>query len=397
MQHSSHAPQDPKDNNRRRVLEEILRTPGVARTEVANRVGLNIASVSRITRELIEARLISETDAFGPSDKPGRRFVGLVPQGDGGFVIGIGINAFRQSVTLADLSNRKVAEWVSPEAPGPDGASFIHLCLQKAAEMIDAQGIDRRRFFGVGMAVAAEIDASEGMILSAPVLGWTSPIHVAEQVREVLGSSFVLATPPVAINSTEADVGVGQGAEVAATLHCSLGFGLGLRRGSEDGPARDFGRVLTESIVPVDGGIRLSDACGGRAVLLDYYGADRVTQAPDHTLGPMLVDLIGRSKNDEALARNFHDKGLKAARCLSLVLDFCQPERLLLAGPMVASEDFVHGFQSAIGDVLNLPGRSLDIQVSDMTPARACRWLALKGSLPTAIQKLNTLRMEIAA
>lgn len=397
MLYSAHQAPGQKDLSRCKVLETILRSPKVSRTEVARKVGLNIGSVSRITRDLIEAGLISETDSFGPSDRPGRRFVGLMPQGSGGFVIGIGLNAFRQSVTLADLSNGEVAEWVSPEAPGADGAAFISLCLEKASEMLNDQSVGKDRFFGVGMAVAAEVNAAEGIIINAPVLGWSDAVNVRQLVHEILGCSLVLASPPVAINSTEADIGIGQGVENLTTLHCSLGFGLGVRRGSEDGVSHEFGRVLTQSKVPIGNGRSLSDECGGRAVLLEYYGTEKVSSAASHELGPLLVDLITRSQDDITLRENFRDKGVKAAHCLGLVMDLCQPERLLIAGPLTGSEAFLDGFRATIGDVLYPSGPFPNIQVSDMTPARACRWLALKGCLPAAIENLSSLKLEAVA
>ena len=116
--------QDQGARNRNRVITEILRSPGLSRTDIGNAVGLNVASVSRITRDLIDADLIRESDAFGPKGRPGRRSVGLKPYGDGGYIIGIGLNAFRQSVTLADLENRKIAEWVSSDTPSKDGEAL---------------------------------------------------------------------------------------------------------------------------------------------------------------------------------------------------------------------------------------------------------------------------------
>ena len=69
--------QDQGAQNRNRVLAEVLRRPGLLRTDIGRTVVLNVASVSRITRDLIDSGLISEKDAFGPKGRPGRRFVGL--------------------------------------------------------------------------------------------------------------------------------------------------------------------------------------------------------------------------------------------------------------------------------------------------------------------------------
>ena len=384
-------------HSRQAVLETILRSPGISRTALAEAVGLNIASVSRITRNLIEAGLIVETESYGPSDRPGRRFVGLKPRGEGGYVIGIAINAFSQTVTLADLSNSKIDEWVSPEALGPNGDAFLRSCLAKAAEMVATHVADRRRLLGVGIAVAGEVNAPHGLIQTAPLLGWSAKVDVARLVDEILGVPFVLSTPPKAMNVADADIGLGQDIRNLATLNCSLGYGIGVRWRSDTGGTLEYGRIITESKMPGGGNLPLSHSCGGRAVLRQTHGSEMIKNTPDSQLGLILMDLIKKSEHDAELQDSFRQTGNLAARHLALIIELCRPDRLLLVGPMVESVDFIEGFRMALADALAGLTSQPEVVCSDMTPARASRWLALKGNLATAVQSLDALATGQAA
>lgn len=387
--------QDPANRNRRLVLGQILHRPGLSRTEISNQLGLNPASVSRISRELIEAGLVEETDAFAPEGRPGRRFVGMAPRGEGGYIIGIGMNAFRQSVTLADLNNRKIAEWINPTPPGPDGHAFLRLCLEKADAMVATHVPDRKRFFGVGIAIAADLDPVNNEILAAPVFGWKDPIDIGRMVQETLDAPLVLDTPSSAITRSEADFGQGMGVTNLVTLHCSLGFGVGVRQQSGNGTSlQQYGRVLTHSKVPDGSGRLLSEVCGGLSLLSATRMSDDLSGRTEVELGQQLTALIDRAGDDPELQALFREKGVLTAQCLSLVFDLCQPECLLLAGPLSASPEYVAGFSETLPTTLAPPDRAPDIQLTDLTPTGASRWIALSGNVVQADLDLEALKQE---
>ena len=368
--------------NRRLVLVEIMRNPGVARTEIANTIGLNLASVSRITRDLIEAGLVQEAENFGQSDRPGRRFVGIVPRGDGGVVIGIGMNAFRQSITLANLENEKLDEWVADSDPGADGSAFLRTCFEIAAQMVARWAGGRTRFFGVGMAVAAELDKPAGKILSAPVFGWQDPVDARKLCRETLNAPLVLDAPSSAINKAEADCGLGRGVGNLATLHCSLGFGLGIRATGDDGHRVDeFGRVLTQARASDGSGLSLSELCGGVSILAELHGAERIAGLPAREQARMLSEALGRVPNDAELSGLLHRTGKKTAHQTALIFDLFRPERILLAGPLARAEPYFAGFCTALDGLLSAHARPPEILHSNMTPTGASRWLSLRSNV----------------
>ena len=79
--------------NLRDVLGTIVLNGPLSRTEISRHTGLHAASVSRITKSLIAADLIRERSEVTTPGKPGRRFIELEVNPEGGYVIGIAINA----------------------------------------------------------------------------------------------------------------------------------------------------------------------------------------------------------------------------------------------------------------------------------------------------------------
>jgi len=390
--------QKPGPANRGRVLSEILRRPGISRTQIGKDLRLNAASVSRACRDIIAAGLAEETDAHGPSNRPGRRHVGLAPLGSGGYVIGVGINGFRQTVTLADLNNTKIAEWISPDAPGPDGEAFMRRCLEVADRMVRANVANRARFFGIGVAIAAELNCEDQVIDGAPVFGWTSPIHLGSLVREVLNVPLALSTPASAIGVAEADFGISRAYENIITLNCSLGLGIAVRRrDTATGVIHDFGQVLWESLSADGMGRSLSDHCGGRGVLLDIVGDSPLARIPAEEQVRMLVEAVQRAPNELALQAHFHEKGGRAARALSLVIDLMRPECIVLAGPVALSESYVSGFSEALPDIVSRACAAPEVVQSRMTPAGASRFLALQATVAKGDLDLQAIQDPEAA
>jgi predicted NBD/HSP70 family sugar kinase len=377
------------------TLAEILRQPGVSRSVIARRANLNLATISRLTRDLIDADLIKEISiSEGIEDRrPGRPFVGLKMNGTGGFIIGIGINAFRQSVTLADLENRKLDEWVSPSPPKSDGDGFLRLCLEQADVLLQRNAIPRDRFFGVGLAVAAQINAKDGVILSAPTFGWEGPINVGRLSDELLGAPLAIETPSIAMTLAEAEFGQAQDAESLMVLHCSLGFGLGMRKGDGHGMA-DFGRVLTQAKSASDISQPLDAMCAGVSVLNEAVGATPTRQMSDVERGQELSKVIAKAKEDRSIAELLCAKGALAAQHFSLTIDILSPQTILLAGPLAQSPDYVAGFEVALRDALD---RGIDIGTTDMTPPGASRWLSLRANVVHGNIDLSKLQTGVAA
>ena len=163
--------------NRRAVLAEVAIRGPLSRTDIANSIGLTTASVSRITRELIEADLLHEL----PNDddrqltlprSPGRRFIQLEVNASGGYVLGVGVNVFSQAVTLADLRNRRIVRQDLKLRDLSDPEWVVDQVVREAKKMMSIHVADRRRILGATFAFAGAVDPSTGVVQTSPYLRW---------------------------------------------------------------------------------------------------------------------------------------------------------------------------------------------------------------------------------
>ncbi|MCG7520770.1 ROK family transcriptional regulator [Ruegeria sp. Ofav3-42] len=384
--------------NRQRVLSEILGAGTISRTQIAERLNLNAASVSRITRDLIDARLVQEADASKPEARRGPRSKKLMVENSGGFVIGIGINAFQQMVTLADLSNNRIASWDAGQVDPADAQEFLKVCCRHAEELIGEHVLDRSRLFGVGVTIAGDLDKARGTVVSAPTLGWLEEVNVCEIVGRELNVPVVLETPSAAICHSEVAFGVARDIENVVTIYCSLGFGVGFQlNGSEYSGVSRTGGLLTEARV-TDGvasnvPVSLSDLCGGTALLRQILSPSDFVSLSDRERARKIWEIVSLAdKGDEKCKAVLEEFGARAASCFSLTLTVLQPEMVLLAGPLAQSPYYFDAFCSQI-DILKADlQQSVKIQRSEMTQMGAARLLSLSENIANAKLDLNALK-----
>ena len=375
--------------NRRLVFGEVLKHRLISRTEISSRVGLKAASVSRITRDLIDAELVAESQIADSEGRRGRRFVQLAPQAEGGYVIGIGINAFRQSVTLADLRNDKIASWEATGLPVEDGESFIRLCAQQAARLVEQHVGDKRRFFGVGIAVAGILDKEQTVLLESAQMGWDRPIDFRAIFSEYLDAPLVIETPSSAINLAESTFGIAQGFQNIITLNCSLVTGLSITFSGPEGEGHTScvlhdtpytGEAAATGLVSQFR--TLEEALSGRSLVADRLGASADSLNSDAEWGAALVDLVGRANaGDNGEAEALKDLGAGYARVLALLFAVVNPELVILAGPLAGSSDFVAGMRRQIELQMPKRMRAIEVAASSMTHIGAARWLSIRENL----------------
>ena len=386
-------PTEPAMRTHNLVLAEVARASGSSRSDVAKRLGVNLATVSRASRDLIDCGLLEETGNKEVKG-PGRPFIGLTLRGAGGYIIGIGVNAFRQSVTLASLRNEKLAEWIAPEPPGKDGAAFLETCIEKAKELIDASDLPPDRLFGVGLAIAAEINRASGIITDAPTFGWSDKVNIRQMVSERLQVPLAIETPSLAITQAEAEFGSLKDIRNIVTLHCSLGFGMGVRRSGETGGSVDFGRVLTRAQSSTPEPELLDGLCGGLSVLNEIEGVDQIAILSDLERARLLTATLEQAETRKSVATILEDRGRLTGQHFSLLLDVLRPDVLLLAGPLAQSSLFVAGVTDALGTAL---AARPEVRTTDMTPTGASRWLSLRANVLLGNIDFSTLKKGLAA
>lgn len=268
-----------RDHNLGVVLRCIADGEGVSRAEVAAATGLTKATVSSLVDELARHELIMEAGPAGNSvGRPGQA-LRLNPDGPVGIGVEINVDYLaccvldlsgkprHQAVSLADNRDRPVAEVLA------EAAGLVDAALDGAR----AAGLPAA---GVVVAVPGLVRTSEGLLASAPNLGWTQ-VAVAEKLSRD-------GWPPVSVENEANLAALGElwfggpaRGEVnrADFIHVSgeIGIGAGVIVGGElfrgrNGFAGELGHVTIRPDGPVCG-------CGARGCLEAIAGQEAILRA----------------------------------------------------------------------------------------------------------------------
>lgn len=388
--------------NRRSVLAEVAIRGPLSRTDIANSIGLTAASVSRITRELIEADLLREL----PNDddrqltlprSPGRRFIQLEVNASGGYVLGVGVNVFSQAVTLADLRNRRIVRQDLKLRDLSDPEWVIDQVVREAKKMMSIHVADRRRILGATFAFAGAVDPSTGVVQTSPYLRW-GEVSLREKFVHELNIPIRLESLPASMAVAEFRFGAARGMADLLVVNCSLGLGAALLSDGRLVRGQNFSAGLIGDVTP--GGVpgeTLDALAGGHGVLKRLFGARlNIAMTPSNELADMLMEAVGRcQKGDPDAVGAFHDAGESLGRFLAPILGLLRPKGLMVAGPLTQAPSFVLAYKNCLREIAK--DYECKIMVSDLSPQAAARWLAIDEFLLGRDLNLNDLKLSRAA
>ena len=363
--------------NRREVLREIVLRGPMPRIDIAERVGLTSATVSRITRGLLDAGLVCELPEgqkavqVPPSRAgPGRRSVLLDIAPQGGQVLGIGISPSFQTITLTDLKNQVIAGTELKIEAIDDAELVIRHTADEARRLIDRHLDDRRRLLGGFLMVSGSVDPGEGSVRSAPYLGWID-VPLRSKLTDLLNMPLKVESLPAAIALSEVRFGAARGQDDVLVLTCDLGISAGLMLNGRLVGRRRYGADTIGSAPIIEGGreiATLDQLAGGHAILRHLYG-DRLDLRGQTTSGlarTLLLDAIREDRDGEpgvavCMSKTGRELGHLTAQYVRLVT----PEIVVIAGPLSMSPSYVAAAKHAIRE--GMKGARIDIVAGTVT------------------------------
>jgi len=385
---------DLRRQNRHLVLRAIAEHGAVSRTVIAETVRLTNAAVSRIVRELVEARLLTEYPATGKRRQAGRPRVRLGFADDGAFVLGMAITLNQKEVVLATCRGDVVARRDCSDVPLDRPEPALAALAQAAVELIAESGRDPTRILGGAALIAGRVDPATGGLRSGGPLGWRT-VDAAGILARLTGVPFVAEGRAAALLQAEARQGC------AAGLRDVLLVNVGLRLGSAlmldgalvRGAANEAGQLAGFP----SAGATLDDTASGLAILrrLDSMGLTKSAGPEDD--GQRLRGIAEPGRNLPADARSVIEMcGAELGKALRLLATVLKPQAVLLAGQVGRHPDYVAGVRRIAADAV-LPGRTFDTRVSALTTAHSAVWLALDRHLFHERFDLGRLAPERAA
>lgn len=159
--------------NRAVVFRTIREAGVISRAELARQIGLNPATLTHITRELLEQGLIEEV-GFGESQSGGRRPSLLRVRAEQGYVIAVYLSRHYIQGMITDLDLQEIHQKTITssslshpiEITLPDVLDLIQTLIASANKPPES-------IIGIGICAPGPLDARQGLLISPPNFpGW---------------------------------------------------------------------------------------------------------------------------------------------------------------------------------------------------------------------------------
>lgn len=324
-----------RQRSRAHTLTEIVLAGSTTRSEIAERTGLSLASVTKIVVDLIAEGLVSEVGSR--ASRGGRPITLLSPRPEGAMFIGADVGERGVAVELFDLTMTRIDREFSGgrEEEDPDAISRD---LTDAVEALRSRHADRwsaLRGIGLGLPGLVEGDPGTGQVLHAQTLGWP-----AIAVTDLLDVDVPVYADNGAKTLAKAEqwFGAARGVDYAAVALLGRGVGLGLvsdgqvQRGSASS-ATEWGhvKVATEGRMCRCGQADCLEAYVGAGAILDQWRKrGGVFEGSGwRAIGQLLDAEVG---GDPAASEVVDAVVFHLGRALGSVVNLANPERVVVGG-----------------------------------------------------------------
>jgi len=196
----------PANGRRLAILQHLRQAGQLTRREIAQRLGLSLSLVSRLTAELLAQGLISEV---GRSESDGGRppdLLALAP--NAAYVVGLDIGGRRQRAIIADLRGAIVASLVESTPLSTEREAILANLEQLIDRIIAEAGLSRSAVMGVGIALRAIVDSITGVVYGWPNTPAWSAAWADFAVRDALAAR--LPWTHIAVDDTVRTLGVAE-------------------------------------------------------------------------------------------------------------------------------------------------------------------------------------------
>jgi predicted NBD/HSP70 family sugar kinase len=312
------------------ALEVLLHGP-LSRTELARRLGLSQASLSRLTKPLIASGLLVEspTRADPATGRPAQP-LDVVPASH--HFVGMKVTGDLAAAVLVDLRGTVVR---SAQVPMPDHGPdrVVAVMADLVREVADGTPLT-----GVGVGLGGHAPDHRS-VAAAPFLDW-SGVPLAEMVEHALGVPTVVENDVAALTAAEHWFGEGRGRRSLAVVTIGAGVGSGLVQHGEPVVHRDMGIGLVGHF-PLDpyGAVCLEGHRGCATAMLTIPSLTRQASA---ALGRPVTyrELLDLAASGERVCARLVDEAARAlGRLVAAVGNLTMPERIVVTGEGVELAD----------------------------------------------------------
>ncbi|MBB2924847.1 ROK family transcriptional regulator [Cellulomonas cellasea] len=321
----------PSGGSTRDVALEVLLQGPLSRTELARRLDLSQASLSRLTKPLLESGMLVETEpARDPATGRPARPLDVVPASHR--FVGVKLTGDAAHAVLVDLRGTVLAD-ASAALDDHDPARVIDTVSTLARTLAGDTAVT-----GLGVALGGH-SPDHRSVRTAPFLGWDD-VAFASQVEQSTGLPTVVENDVVALTAAEHWFGAGRGLRSLAVLTVGAGVGYGLVQHGRQVTHRDLGLGLVGHY-PLDpnGAVCFEGHRGCATAMLTIPS---LTGQAGVALGRPVTfaELLALARASEPVAQRLVRESVNAlGRLVAAVANLTMPDRVLITGEGVALVD----------------------------------------------------------
>ncbi|HYQ65124.1 ROK family protein [Actinophytocola sp.] len=339
------------------VLQLIRAGAVSSRAKLAKLLGVSASTAGLRVQALIDHGYVQELDDGLPQG--GRRPRRIVLRPDYGEVIAVDLGSHHAAMGQYDMNFRLIEEHEHTPVRIEEGPDAV---LGWVTETIENQKIEPKRLRGITIGVPGPVDAGTGRVVSPSRMpGW----HGVNVRVQMFGRG---ARVPVLVDNDANLAGLGEHAvaPVEHMVYLKAGSGIGcgviasgrLHRGSV-GAAGDI------SHLPVPGHEHTPCSCG-RSGCLDTVASGAALVRDLQTVGARVRtpnDVVALAADADPIAtRMLRDAGRATGELLATVVNFFNPDALVIGGLLSRTEPFVASVRAAVFE-RSLPMATENLQV----------------------------------
>jgi predicted NBD/HSP70 family sugar kinase len=335
---STFVPADVRLANLVRIVQALRGAGALSRSDMARQVGMSLPTAHRLVADLVDLGLVREQSPMPDDTRLGRPPVVYRFREDAGLLAGVdaGNETTRLAVTM--LSGQVLAARSLPSSQlGRGLATGLSAAIR---EMIGSAGLPLTSLAGVGVGIAARVDA-DGVLRNPPThQAWDGlPLRASLSAR--LGCEVAVAQDdhlsPIAESS---DRGTFPGASSLLVLEIGRGIGVGMTLDGApiSGARGGFGRIAAWPLTdPVSGQARTLGECLVTGGLVDQYVARGGTREVHDGATLAAVARDGDRQAQTVLGW----AAIEIADVVTRLQHLCDPEAIVIGGGLARAHDLL--------------------------------------------------------
>lgn len=361
-----------KNKNIVNILELIRRYEGISRADIAKKLNLTPASISKLSKKLLDIDMIKE---IGLADSTGGRPAKILKlNNEVGNIISLYLAPDYIELILFDLEMNKLYEDKIEFMMRTKGKliSIILKMIERALE------ISKVEVFGIGIAINGLVDSKNGISIYSPHYKWFN-VNLVEIIQEEFEINTYIENDVRAMAIGEKNYGLAKDIDNFAVINIENGVGSGLYLNNQlyagfQSGAGEFGHI------PIAGNDQRC-SCGKKGCLETLVTNESLEERYFNLTNKKLSakDIYKAYNDGEEIASTLvSDLALNLAKGLVPLINILNPQLIILVGEINESKEQLYKLikkelkKSTFGDL----SKDLEIKPSTFSYESANRGAA---------------------